>query len=314
MSTDSSTSSITVPNLPQPHPPVPTTDYEPLIASLLNPETLTDDALYQATAAAQTALKEMQDEYMKLDREISLLDPTYTRKPNPRKLLDPAQYRLRHEKSTQDTLHKIARGSFDAASTDTNTNTNTDDAVRQKSPKPPFQPQAPPRSSKSGSAGGKSTSPLKKAVMTDQLAIDMNVAYPTNIPPKRERKPLRRLQQDLEQMTSPPPLIKKEPTTTTTPSSPSPSPPPRSIRKRARTLDKEDGGDNELLRQPKRRATSADSGRKYGAAEPAVVTHGKDPRRSEAMRKAWAKRQAAGTNGRYGGAPKVRNARGRTVD
>ncbi len=56
---------------------------------------------------------------------------------------------------------------------------------------------------------------------------------------------------------------------------------------------------------PRARSTRAQSVKKEeAAASETVGKEGKDPKKSAAMKAAWAKRQAKGTNGRHGGAPK----------
>ncbi|KAL9099773.1 MAG: hypothetical protein Q9163_004772 [Psora crenata] len=260
----------------------PTDDYQYLISSLLEPETLTDDDLYHATAVAHAAITDMQDEYFRLDREISLLEPTHARKPDPRKLLDPSQYRAKHEKCIQDILQKIAKNGAEATASKTSKG-----APRQK----PFieQPQPPPTSS--GSSANLTTPPGRAT--KDQLIIDMNIEYPINIASKRERKPRMKFHG-----------IEKE-----TPESESEKAPnaPRSTRKRRRGTIVDDANNDELPQQVKRQATSAQPETHVDLNKEAAA--GKDPKRSEAMRRVWAKRQAAGTNGRYGGAPKVKRAR-----
>ena len=255
-----------------------TDGYDSLITSLRNPESLTDEQIYQAAAAAHAAIKKMQDEYMQLDRELFILDPTYTRKSNPRRLLDPVQYRAKHEKFIQHLVHKIVKDGPGVPAAAINKG-----PVHRKSPSD--QPQVSQTSAKSGN---RPPTPLKKAAK-DSLAIDMNIDYPTNLPYKRERKPCTKYQDNDEATTS----VEKDP---------NPSP-PRNMRKRARTKCEEEN--EELALQPKKRAKIAILEMEDVPEEQAAAT-GKDLKRSKAMRKVWAKRQAEGTNGRYGGAPKPR--------
>ena len=119
----------------------------------------------------------MQVELRQLEREVSLLDPAHGRKSIHFKLLNPVQYRIKHEKHIKSLLAEMSKDTLDANPTLSN-NTSPSAATADR---PQITESLPVLKCTS-------TTPPKKAAK-DPLAIDMNIAYPLNLTSKRERKP-----------------------------------------------------------------------------------------------------------------------------
>ena len=295
------------------------THYQSFFSSLANPEKLDDTNLYQVAAAAHAALVEIQDEYLQLELEVALLDESYKVRGNPRKLLEPIKYREKNDKRVQDLTQKSSKEKDTKASVHRaaarvleNITCQQDSSHPTSSPKEVVKTSPPPKAAAQNLeivSSGKASPPSKllptktctpsppKKVVKDDLTIDMNAEYITITTSKRERKPRVFLYSSPE-----------APTPTNCDQS---FPPPNKKRKHANAAS-DDGAQAEASEHCSKRQVLDQGGEcceTKSSSWTVACAAGPDPVRGEAMRKAWAKRQLAGTNGRHGGAPKDKLAK-----
>ena len=256
------------------------TDYGPIVASLAKSELLGDTELFEAAVAAHEALLAIQDEYLQLEREISQSDENHTTRTEHRNFTGNSQYCARSKKQRFEVIRKTTKDNIVPTSHRSSPAKALHDSSTGKESPPPesspnriIKPSAP-----------------RKSTINDPLAIDMNVEHITVATPKRERKPRIVLYGHVDL-----------PLTTGNDDPPSPL---MLKRKRTHSVDVLGAQNNESDRLAKRRVIANDQGtsKAQGMASAATVVT-PNPTRGEAMRKVWAKRQMAGTNGRYGGAP-----------
>ena len=273
----------------------PSPDAEELISSLANYESLSDDALHIAALRAQQAMVKWQDEFIFLQHEPSRTrESPYTHKKlkaNPRKLENPAEYDRKHHESLQQLRP------------------NTVQTTGNNTP----QSTAKPRATKSTTGPGP----------RDELHIDMNEPMQP-VDGKRIRKPRvmhddtaaavsaprkstkRTRQPDTHDAHTPPidqqPAAKKQDTRAR-----SFTPPPwvRTSRNNIKPEAKDPSAGPENVPEKKQRELASKVASKPQVkTEPVGGSRGKDPVRAAAARLMWKRRQASGTNGRRGGAPK----------
>lgn len=272
----------------------PSPDAEELISSLANFASLPDDALYNAALKAQQAMVKWQDEFLVLQNEvIHMRGSPYSHKnpkANPRKLENPEEYDRKHHESLQQLPPYI----FQTAGN-----------IPQSTAKP------------------RATNPLKKPAPMgrgprNELHIDMNEPMQP-VEGKRIRKP-RALHDDQAAVPAPkkPTKRAREPDANDAKAPLIDRPAAKKQDTRARSFTppawvrtsrdiKPDTKDPPAAPEnvPKERERTPEvapkpDGEKGSAGGP----KGKDPVRAAAARLMWAKRQANGTNGRRGGAPK----------
>ncbi|CAD6593620.1 MAG: hypothetical protein ASARMPRED_007739 [Alectoria sarmentosa] len=265
-----------------------------LISSLASYESLSDDALYDAALKAQQAMVKWQDQYMALQTEISRTrESPYNRKnpkPNPRKLEEPEEYDRKHHNFLQHADPNTTR----------TTGNNPGNIARPRASNPINKPK------------------INGCRTSNELHIDMNEPMQP-VEGKRIRKP-RVLHDAAMAVTAPPKAAKRlrEPENNTFNTSTIDQPatkkqhtrtrsitPPQWINtaRNIKSITKEPSAARENL--PKKRQRPAKSTNQVVIKkEPKEETKGKDSVRAAAARLMWAKRQASGTNGRNGGAPK----------
>ena len=247
-----------------------------LAATLANPEPLADTDLVEATIVAHSAMIAMQDEYLQLGREISRSDESYKARKNPREPWDNTRYRTWNDRRIFDILQKFANGS---ATTSTHRSRSPNVVCNAATLQEPSPVHLPPKMTNR-------LSPPNKGATKDPLAIDMNIEHITIATPKRERKPRTFLYGSMGTCNRSPTLPQ--------------------IKNRKRTATDFNAGEQSIKsdRAVKRRVfdEEGDHSEENGMD---IVSDIVTPNltRGEAMRRVWAKRQVAGTNGRYGGAP-----------
>lgn len=281
----------------------PSPDAVELISSLANYETLSDDALYDATLNAQQAMVKWQNEYMALQNKISRMEGSpYNRenpKANPRKLEDPEEYDRKHHDSLQQLTPNQTQ----------TTGNSPPKTARPRLVKPINMPAPKGRGPR------------------NELHIDMNEPMQP-VDGKRIRKP--RVLDDDDSTAA---IARKKPTKRarghhhnnddTNDATAAPviidQPPAKKRHSRVRSITppgwintaRDVGSATEepaaapVENASKERGVPAKVASEVVAKEePKGETRGKDPVRAAAARLVWARRQAKGTNGCQGGAPK----------
>ena len=268
----------------------PSPDAIQLISSLANYESLSDDALYDAALNAQQAMVKWQEEYMALKTEITRMrrsphNRKEKRKANPRKVEDLDEYDSPGQPTPNITQ-----------TTGNNPRNTTRPRATNPINKPPFNGRRP----------------------RNELHIDMNEPMQP-VEGKRIRKP--RVIDDIDAtVTAPKKSTKRarEPDTNDANAPVIDQPAAKKQDTRARSFTPPDWVRTARTIKPEAKETSAapqiePKKRERPAkvapkplikTEPKEETEGKDPVRAAAARLMWAKRQANGTNGRHGGAPK----------
>lgn len=270
----------------------PSPDPIELISSLANYESLSDDALYNAALNAQQAMVKWQNEYMALETEVShMRGSPYNKqkhKANPRKLEDPAEYDRKHHNFLQQATANIGQ-------------TTGNNPVN----KPPFKGQK-PRNELHIDMNEPMQPVEGKRIRKPRLLDDDKAAVPA---PKKSTKRSREPENDVNTPEIDQPAAKKQHTRARSIT------PPAWVNT-ARNIKPESQKPSAAPEKaPKKRGNAAKGASKPTVKkEPKEETKGKDPVRAAAARLMWAKRQANGTNGRYGGAPRdgtVAKAKGR---
>ncbi|KAL9065170.1 MAG: hypothetical protein Q9161_008414 [Pseudevernia consocians] len=275
----------------------PSPDAAELISSLANYETLSDDALYEATLNAQQAMVKWQNQYMALQNEISRMkeSPYHSenRKANPRKLEDPEEYDRKHHDSLQQLTPNMTQ----------TTGTNPPKTARPRPTNPITMPAPKGRGPR------------------NELHIDMTEPMQP-VQGKRIRKP-RVLDDDNPAVTTRKNSSKRprEPNDKDTTNAPATDQPPaKKQRSRARSITPPDWihtarDVRSETGAPAAAPEDAAPKKRQGPAKvPSEVVvknepveeemRGKDPVRAAAARLVWARRRAEGTNGRHGGVPR----------
>lgn len=273
----------------------PSSQVDDLIAALSNPQDLSNDALYEAAANAQAAMSLWQDEYFKINRQIAVEDHQY-RKNDPRKTVNSNRERqlrsatLNNEQIDPLESHELPqkRGRRPA--------NNTVAAAEEPGPKRL-------RSTTLDNVGDepeKPTKPGERVLEELNIAMEKGTVAPEGTH-KRVRKPCKIFQGGDEptllvdnDSTDKPITSKMRGRKPTYDAVPAPSEP---TTKRLRSATPAIAPARRITARAK---TPAPVVKVEEEAKPA----GKDPKRSEAMRAVWARRQTEGTNGRHGGAPK----------
>ena len=269
----------------------PSPDAVALISSLANYESLSDDALYDAALEAQQAMVKWQDQYMALQTEISRMrESPYNRnnpKPNPRKLEEPEEYDRKHHNFLQQTTPNMTQ----------TTGNNPRNTARPRATNPISKPK------------------INGCRPRNELHIDMNEPMQP-VEGKRIRKP-RVLLDAATVVTAPPKDAKRlrepENNNANAPAIDQPAIKKQDTRARSITPPQWVNTACNIIKEPsaapenlskKRERPAKGTNQVVIKKEPKEETKGKDPVRAAAARLMWAKRQASGTNGRYGGAPK----------
>ncbi|KAL2041907.1 hypothetical protein N7G274_005094 [Stereocaulon virgatum] len=305
-----------------------------IIASLTNFESMDDDELYEATARAQGALLHWQNEFYDLDDQVyQAANGSYQREPlfgNPRPAITTKPI------STKTALARTTNLSMDVRATGGELEIDMNDALVpkelpakrvRKAPTvfdslPPPAPTATKRKRQEPdiveSIDTESHPPAtKRATRAPKIKTEESTApEPSTQRPTRARS-----------VAQPDPAVPESSAAAATatrrpararpatnpesePVAPEPSAPiRRSTRSKSITKAPEPTTTTTTNRvsktpaapAPKKRATRAKSATEEPSAAPEAS--GKDPKRSAAMKLSWAKRKAAGTNGRNGGAP-----------
>lgn len=277
-------------NAPSP-PPSPKAD--DLIAALTDPASLSDAALFAATADAQAAMMRWQDEYFALEKQIATADRKHPRQKDPRKPIAPKLYEKMHEQQLRPF-------------------TQANDRYQAPKSKPGQQLQAVTQA--------KDHSDIPKGPQ-----IPETIANAPEIPAPKVKKPVESNQRtrndltsDMEEAAVAPEAPNKrvrKPTKVFESAAPSQA---KATKKRVRepTNDAVSVADEQPMAKRLRSATPSVAPPKRAktrtkTSAPVVKTEVEEAKpavrganRSEAMRATWAKRQAEGRNGRHGGAPK----------
>lgn len=274
----------------------PSPDAVELISSLASYESLSDDALYDAALNAQQAMVKWQDEYMALKTQIShVRGSPYSkekRKANPRKLEDPEVYDWKHHDFLQQALQQAT------ANVGQTTGKNPIN-------KPPFKGHK-PRNELHIDMNEPMQPVEGKRIRKPRIIDDDEAAVPA---PKKSTRRAREPENDGITPAVDQPAAKKQHTRARSITPPEWVNTARNIKSES----KEPSAPPENA--PQKRGNAAKCVSKLVVKKEATgETKGKDPVRAAAARLMWAKRQANGTNGRHGGAPKdgtVAKARGR---
>jgi len=291
-----------------------------LIASLQNPENLSDEDLLNATLWAQGTLLKWQDEYLDNDRDIRRATTGLGNKGNKskaRQLQDPKQDKLNRDEAAQDAMtnyetsskgRKITKTANASLSLPTKKSVTKISKPKAKTPQPPkvaVSSSSKPETTRSGgtkppkSAITSSAKPEKqsKVSIPKDLLIDMNAPQPAAVVGKRTRQPRKIFD------SSPAPA----------PKAPDSRAAARSMVTKKRARSPENNEDVAAAEPPppakKRAATpsNATNARPVGAKSAAVKkeqTLGPARSKGDVMREVWAVRRAEGRNGRHGGTPK----------